>query len=118
MFYRTIRLLSNEIKPVFVFDGKPPTLKSGEVYFLLFIFLFYFILFYYCTWMLMYIYYYIDDKVLHKIVKKIFYKLFCWYVSVLSLHFFRFVSFHHYLVLIYYIYIFFLLACTSQKKGC
>ncbi|CAM9198052.1 unnamed protein product [Chrysoparadoxa australica] len=31
MFNRTIRLLSNGIKPVFVFDGKPPTLKGGEL---------------------------------------------------------------------------------------
>eukprot|EP00461_Guttulinopsis_vulgaris_P002547 UN02548 len=27
MFYRTLRLLDNGIKPVFVFDGKPPELK-------------------------------------------------------------------------------------------
>jgi len=31
MFYRTIRMMTNGIKPVFVFDGKPPTLKSGEL---------------------------------------------------------------------------------------
>ena len=31
MFNRTIRMLSAGIKPVFVFDGKPPTMKSGEV---------------------------------------------------------------------------------------
>lgn len=31
MFYRTIKMLSNGIKPVFVFDGKPPTLKTGEL---------------------------------------------------------------------------------------
>jgi len=31
MFYRTIRMLENGIKPVYVFDGKPPQLKSGEV---------------------------------------------------------------------------------------
>lgn len=31
MFYRTIRLLDNGIKPVYVFDGKPPELKSGEL---------------------------------------------------------------------------------------
>lgn len=31
MFYRTIRLLENGIKPVYVFDGKPPQLKSGEL---------------------------------------------------------------------------------------
>ena len=31
MFYRTIALLDKGIKPVFVFDGKPPVLKGGEV---------------------------------------------------------------------------------------
>lgn len=31
MFYRTIRLLENGIKPVYVFDGKPPELKGGEL---------------------------------------------------------------------------------------
>uniref|UniRef100_A0A1A9WIS1 Flap endonuclease 1 n=1 Tax=Glossina brevipalpis TaxID=37001 RepID=A0A1A9WIS1_9MUSC len=31
MFYRTIRLLENGIKPVYVFDGKPPISKSGEL---------------------------------------------------------------------------------------
>lgn len=31
MFYRTIRLLENGIKPVYVFDGKPPDMKSGEL---------------------------------------------------------------------------------------
>lgn len=31
LFYRTIRLLENGIKPIYVFDGKPPTLKSGEL---------------------------------------------------------------------------------------
>lgn len=30
-FYRTIRLIENGIKPVFVFDGKPPKMKSGEL---------------------------------------------------------------------------------------
>lgn len=30
-FYRTIRLVENGIKPVYVFDGKPPELKSGEL---------------------------------------------------------------------------------------
>lgn len=30
-FYRTIRLLENGIKPVYVFDGKPPELKGGEL---------------------------------------------------------------------------------------
>lgn len=31
MFHRTIRMLSHGIKPVFVFDGKPPQLKSDEL---------------------------------------------------------------------------------------
>jgi flap endonuclease-1 len=31
MFYRTIRMLTHGIKPCFVFDGKPPVLKSGEL---------------------------------------------------------------------------------------
>ena len=31
MFYRTIRMVDNGIKPMYVFDGKPPQLKSGEV---------------------------------------------------------------------------------------
>lgn len=31
MFYRTIRLVENNIKPVYVFDGKPPVLKGGEL---------------------------------------------------------------------------------------
>lgn len=31
MFYRTIRMVDNGIKPVYVFDGKPPDMKSGEV---------------------------------------------------------------------------------------
>ncbi|KAK7114647.1 flap endonuclease 1-like [Littorina saxatilis] len=31
MFYRTIRILENGIKPVYVFDGKPPDMKSGEL---------------------------------------------------------------------------------------
>lgn len=30
-FYRTIRLLENGIKPVYVFDGKPPKMKSSEL---------------------------------------------------------------------------------------
>lgn len=30
-FYRTIRMLDNGIKPVYVFDGKPPDMKSGEL---------------------------------------------------------------------------------------
>jgi flap endonuclease-1 len=31
IFYRTIRLLENGLKPLYVFDGKPPELKSGEL---------------------------------------------------------------------------------------
>lgn len=31
MFYRTVRMIENGIKPVYVFDGKPPTMKSGEL---------------------------------------------------------------------------------------
>jgi flap endonuclease-1 len=31
MFYRTIRMMTNGIKPCFVFDGKPPVLKGGEL---------------------------------------------------------------------------------------
>jgi flap endonuclease-1 len=31
LFYRTIRLVENGIKPCFVFDGKPPDMKSGEL---------------------------------------------------------------------------------------
>ncbi|KAI3654986.1 hypothetical protein MP228_000366 [Amoeboaphelidium protococcarum] len=31
IFYRTLRMIDNGIKPVYVFDGKPPTLKSGEL---------------------------------------------------------------------------------------
>ncbi|XP_067870242.1 flap endonuclease 1 isoform X2 [Heterodontus francisci] len=31
MFYRTIRMVENGIKPVYVFDGKPPQLKSAEL---------------------------------------------------------------------------------------
>lgn len=30
-FYRTIRLIENGIKPLYVFDGKPPEMKSGEL---------------------------------------------------------------------------------------
>lgn len=30
-FHRTIRLVEQGIKPVYVFDGKPPNLKSGEL---------------------------------------------------------------------------------------
>lgn len=40
MFYRTIRMIDNGIKPVYVFDGKPPTMKSGEVRLLFLYFLF------------------------------------------------------------------------------
>jgi 5'-3' exonuclease len=31
MFYRTIRMVENGIKPVYVFDGKAPEMKSGEL---------------------------------------------------------------------------------------
>lgn len=31
MLYRTLRILESGIKPVYVFDGKPPELKSGEL---------------------------------------------------------------------------------------
>jgi flap endonuclease-1 len=31
MFYRTLRMADNGIKPLYVFDGKPPVLKSGEL---------------------------------------------------------------------------------------
>ncbi|XP_034943216.1 flap endonuclease 1 [Chelonus insularis] len=30
-FYRTIRLVENGVKPIYVFDGKPPNLKGGEL---------------------------------------------------------------------------------------
>ena len=35
LFYRTIRIVENGIKPVYVFDGKPPELKKGVVSYLL-----------------------------------------------------------------------------------
>ncbi|XP_076169118.1 flap structure-specific endonuclease 1 isoform X1 [Ptiloglossa arizonensis] len=31
IFYRTIHLVENGLKPVYVFDGKPPNLKGGEL---------------------------------------------------------------------------------------
>lgn len=31
LFYRTIRMVEHGIKPVYVFDGKPPDMKSGEL---------------------------------------------------------------------------------------
>jgi flap endonuclease-1 len=31
MFYRTLRIAENGIKPIYVFDGAPPKLKSGEL---------------------------------------------------------------------------------------
>eukprot|EP00172_Hildenbrandia_rubra_P001960 Plantae.Rhodophyta-Hildenbrandia_rubra.ctg2596.p1 GENE.Plantae.Rhodophyta-Hildenbrandia_rubra.ctg2596~~Plantae.Rhodophyta-Hildenbrandia_rubra.ctg2596.p1 ORF type:complete len:420 (+),score=83.62 Plantae.Rhodophyta-Hildenbrandia_rubra.ctg2596:117-1262(+) len=31
LFYRTVRLLELGIKPVYVFDGKPPPMKAGEL---------------------------------------------------------------------------------------
>jgi len=30
-FYRTIRMIDHGLKPVYVFDGKPPTMKGGEL---------------------------------------------------------------------------------------
>jgi len=32
LFNRSIQFLENGIKPVWIFDGKPPTLKGGEVF--------------------------------------------------------------------------------------
>jgi flap endonuclease-1 len=31
LFYRTMRMVENGIKPLYVFDGAPPKLKSGEL---------------------------------------------------------------------------------------
>lgn len=31
LFYRTIRIAENGIKPAYIFDGKPPDLKAGVV---------------------------------------------------------------------------------------
>jgi len=31
IFYRTIRMVDNGIKPLYVFDGKPPEMKGGEL---------------------------------------------------------------------------------------
>ena len=31
LFYRTIRMIEAGLKPVYVFDGKPPTMKSHEL---------------------------------------------------------------------------------------
>ncbi|EMG48752.1 Structure-specific endonuclease RAD27 [Candida maltosa Xu316] len=31
LFYRTIKMVENNIKPAYVFDGKPPVLKGGEL---------------------------------------------------------------------------------------
>ncbi|CAI4231618.1 unnamed protein product [Auanema sp. JU1783] len=31
MFYRTIRMIDHGVKPCYVFDGKPPDMKSGEL---------------------------------------------------------------------------------------
>ncbi|KIW20433.1 flap endonuclease 1 [Exophiala spinifera] len=31
MFYRTLRMVDNGLKPLYVFDGAPPKLKSGEL---------------------------------------------------------------------------------------
>lgn len=32
MLYRTTRMVESGIKPVYVFDGKPPTMKASEVF--------------------------------------------------------------------------------------
>jgi flap endonuclease-1 len=31
IFYRTLRMIDNGLKPIYVFDGKPPVMKSGEL---------------------------------------------------------------------------------------
>lgn len=31
IFYRTIRMIKHGIKPIYVFDGKPPSMKGGEL---------------------------------------------------------------------------------------
>ena len=31
LFHRTVQFMENGIKPVWVFDGKPPDLKAGEL---------------------------------------------------------------------------------------
>eukprot|EP00912_Choanoflagellata_sp_UC4_P002019 UC4_evm9s1290 len=31
IFYRTIRMVTNGVKPLYVFDGKPPDMKGGEL---------------------------------------------------------------------------------------
>ena len=31
MWYRTLKMMEHGIKPVYVFEGKPPTLKSGTL---------------------------------------------------------------------------------------
>lgn len=31
IFYRTIRMMKHGLKPIWVFDGKPPTMKGGEL---------------------------------------------------------------------------------------
>lgn len=31
MFYRTVRMVENGIKPVYVFEGKAPSMKAGEL---------------------------------------------------------------------------------------
>jgi len=31
IFHRTIQFMENGIKPVWVFDGKPPDMKGGEL---------------------------------------------------------------------------------------
>ena len=31
LFHRTVQFMENGVKPVWVFDGKPPDLKAGEL---------------------------------------------------------------------------------------
>ena len=31
MFNRTIKMITSGVKPVYIFDGKPPLLKGGEL---------------------------------------------------------------------------------------
>lgn len=31
MFYRTMRMMKHGLRPIWVFDGKPPVLKGGEL---------------------------------------------------------------------------------------
>lgn len=31
LFHRTVQFMENGVKPIWVFDGKPPDLKAGEL---------------------------------------------------------------------------------------